>query len=143
MLVPREERLRLLPSLTIEGNLQAHEIARRVLGLGHDDEGSGEDVERAFLFGPDRQAFRRWLKGRLGVWVDYLCMPQAPFGGGEAEEFRRGLRALDGLVSSSTLIALRRNPVRPARLVRVGVLPGQRSLILARDLPGPRAAESG
>lgn len=57
--------------------------------------------------GHDAQSFRSWLLGRIGVWVDYMCMPQAPHSEAERLEFREALAWLDGLVVSSTVVSLR------------------------------------
>jgi hypothetical protein len=116
MLVPREERLRLVPSLEREGTLQAHELARRILGFGPFSDSPvcipGAEarrmiVDRFRLGRDDRHAFRQWLTSLLGVWLDYSCMPQKPLLPEEVSEHQRALRALGSLVKSSTVIALR------------------------------------
>ncbi|MGA3246287.1 MAG: hypothetical protein ABSE41_16840 [Bacteroidota bacterium] len=116
MLVPRLERLHLVPSLAEEGTLQAEEVARRILGFGpFSDEPAclkGQDArrmisERFAFYEKDRPAFRDWLSGKIGVWLDYICMPQRPLSLEEEREFQRSLAALDSLVQSSTLVALR------------------------------------
>jgi hypothetical protein len=45
--------------------------------------------------------------GRIGLWLDYTCMPQKPLSPDDEPEFRRSLGALDELVASSIVIALR------------------------------------
>jgi hypothetical protein len=116
MLVPKGERLRLVPSLEQEGYLQAEEIMRRALGFGPFSDSQacvGGNEARKIL--EDRFAvrmanegtFREWLAGMIGVWVDYTCMPQQPLARGEEAEFRQTLRDLDALVESSTVVALR------------------------------------
>lgn len=116
MLVPRGERLRLVPSLEQEGWLQAEEILRRALGFGpfSDSEAcvGGEEArkileDRFAVRMADQGAFREWLAGMVGVWVDYTCMPQQPLARDEDAEFRQTLRDLDALVASSTVVALR------------------------------------
>jgi hypothetical protein len=116
MLVPRQERLGLVPSLANEGTLQAEEVARRMLGFGPFSDGSvcvgGREArqivrEKFDSYGGNREAFRNWLTRRVGVWLDYTCMPQKPLSTEEQPEFRRSLMALDSLVMSSTVLALR------------------------------------
>lgn len=117
MLVPRRDRLRLVPSLAQEGILQAEEVARRVFGFGpfsDDPASAGGEArrivgERFRIHREDKEAFRRWLLSRIGVWLDYICMPQEPFSAEEDLEFRRSLRALDSLVRSSIVVALRQD----------------------------------
>ncbi len=116
MLVQRQERLNLVPDLAFEGTLQAEEVARRILGFGPFSMGPAcgqrrdarKMIDERFRYHQDsRAAFRDWLMGRIGVWLDYLCMPQKPLAPDEEPEFRRCLGAIDSLVMSSTLIALR------------------------------------
>ena len=116
MLVARDERLRLVPSLAYEGTLQAEEVARRMLGFGPFGATASVDGaearrivrERFRLHSGDRPAFRDWLLGSIGVWLDYTCMPQKPLTPEEEREFREALASLDSLVMSSTVVALRR-----------------------------------
>jgi hypothetical protein len=116
MLVPRDERLALVSSLANEGALQAEEVARRMLGFGPHSDGNvcvgGFEArqivrEKFNSYSSDREAFRNWLTRRVGVWLDYTCMPQKPLSMEEQLEFRRSLMALDSLVISSTVLALR------------------------------------
>lgn len=102
--------------MTREGILQAEELARRILGYGPFASGppcvDGPEakalIQDRFKFhGGDRAGFREWLTRRIGVWVDYTCMLQRPLSPEEHVEFRRALRALDSLVMSSTVVALR------------------------------------
>jgi hypothetical protein len=116
MLAPRDERLRLVASLDREGDLQAAEIARRMFGFGPfagSTAGAAVRITKAAIqaeyarCGKDRARFRDWLASRIGVWIDYVCMPQAPFSGEEVLDFKRALRELDTLVASATVVALR------------------------------------
>ncbi len=117
MLVSQTERIQLVPSLLNEGTMQAEEITRRILGFGpfststNFQQGSDikKDVKKKFeQFKDDRPAFRTWLLNHIGVWLDYLCMPQKPLASTDEErEFRKVLGSLDSLVTSSTLVALR------------------------------------
>jgi hypothetical protein len=116
--VGKEERLRLAPRLDDEGTLQAVEVGRRMLGFGPfaaDLAALGRDGARKVIEAeiekhrsPDG-AFGDWLLGRIGLWLDYSCMPQKPLSSEDVPEFRRSLEALDGLVASSTVIALRQS----------------------------------
>ncbi len=54
-----------------------------------------------------RQGKSSVMAGRVGVWLDYICMPQKPLPTEEQPEFRRSPMALDLLVMSSTVLALR------------------------------------
>ena len=109
----RVERLRLVPSLDREGDLQAQAIVRRMLGWGPGaDKAAAAEAKRqlAAASARDREApgaFQTWLISRIGVWIDYSCMPQRPFSAVEEVEFRQTLGLLDRLVASSTLLALR------------------------------------
>jgi hypothetical protein len=110
LLAAKPERVQLIPSLTAEGALQAQEVARRILGFG--PFGAGPENKTMVLAAFDRlqrnrALFHDWLAERIGVWVDYTCMPQRPLADGDADEFQRTLRALDKLVASSTVVALR------------------------------------
>ena len=110
VLTPIPERLQLIPSLTAEGALQAQEIARRILGFGPFATGPQNKTMVLAAFDRlqrNRALFHDWLAERIGVWVDYTCMPQRPLADDEALEFQRTLRALDKLVASSTVVALR------------------------------------
>ena len=116
MLVDRQKRLQLVPSLAYEGTLQAEEVARRIFGFGPFSDGpaciGGRDAkkivsERFEFYQNDRPAFHNWLLRKIGLWLDYICMPQKPLSPDEEPEFRRSLGALDSLVMSSTLVALR------------------------------------
>jgi len=116
MLVPARERLQLVPSLSLEGTLQAEEVVRRMLGSGPfagasacigGREASQIVKERFRTHGHDKKAFHAWLASKIGVWLDYTCMPQKPFSQEDEPEFRRSLLALDSLVMSSTVLALR------------------------------------
>jgi hypothetical protein len=115
-LVPRPQRIALVPSLTVEGMLQAEEIARRLLGFGpfSDDTASvagstarAQITERFRACGANRLAFRDWLARRIGVWLDYTCMPQRPLAPDDEVEVQHTLEMLDQLVGSSSLVALR------------------------------------
>ena len=115
-MVSKAERLQLVPSLAVEGTLQAEEIARRILGFGPFGSGSwgrvGRDTRTMITAKFDElrgsgELFRAWLAERIGVWLDYTCMPQRPLLPDEIPEFQRSLRALDSLVASSTVFALR------------------------------------
>lgn len=106
MLVPTEERLRLIPSLDAEGALQAVEIARRLLGQGPFTDRPALEIS-AELARRTRPDFRAWLQARIGVWLDYVCMPQRPLSPEDQVLFDRSLRDLDQLVAASTLVALR------------------------------------
>lgn len=125
MLVGRQERLQLVPSLAYEGVLQAEEVARRIFGFGPFSDGpaciGGRNAKsmvskRFELYRNDRTAFHDWLLRNIGLWLDYICMPQKPLSPGEEPEFSQSLEGLDSLVMSSTLIALRHSgddyPVR-------------------------------
>ena len=116
MLVPREKRLRLVPSLGQEGYLQAEEIVRRALGFGPFSDSQaclvGKEARKILedqfaVHMANEGALREWLAGVIGVWVDYTCMPQLPLAQDEEVEFRETLRDLDALVESSTIVALR------------------------------------
>ena len=110
LLTPRPERVQLIPSLTAEGALQAQEIARRILGFGPFAAGPQNKTMVLAAFDRlqrNRALFHDWLAERIGVWVDYTCMPQRPLADDDALEFQRTLRALDKLVASSTVVALR------------------------------------
>lgn len=116
MLVPLQERLQLAPSLAHEGTLQAEEVSRRILGYGPFSDGpacvKGSDAKRIVRDGwkvhrNNRPAFREWLSGRIGLWLDFTCMPQKPLAPEEEPEFRNTLGMLDSLVMSCTLVALR------------------------------------
>ncbi|MBE0623315.1 MAG: hypothetical protein IH606_00760 [Burkholderiales bacterium] len=116
MLVLRQDRLVLVPSLTKEGVLQAEEIARRMLGFGpfSNSAASIDGADRRTIIkdyfdscGSDRERFRAWLSDRIGVWLDYTCMPQVPLSREEEIEFRRTLDTLDLLAASSDLVSLR------------------------------------
>ncbi len=116
VLNPLEERLQLVPSLAYEGTLQAEEISRRMFGFGPFSDGpacvKGGDAKRMVreaweLHRNNRPAFRDWLSGRIGVWLDFTCMPQKPLAPEEEEEFRNTLGMLDSLVISCTLVAFR------------------------------------
>lgn len=116
MLVPARERLQLVPSLSFEGTLQAEEVVRRMLGSGPFAGTSacigGQEAkrivkERFRTDGHDRNAFHAWLASKIAVWLDYTCMPQKPLSQEDEPVFRRSLLALDSLVMSSTVLALR------------------------------------
>ena len=116
VLVPGDERLRLVPSVDREGTLQAVEIVRRALGfgpfsdhpLGVAGKGARKLLEDALaLHEGRRDLFRDWLAGMIGVWVDYTCMPQQPLAEKEDAEFRQTLRDLDKLAQASIVVALR------------------------------------
>lgn len=116
LMVGRTQRLEFLGSLMAEGNLQAEEIARRVVGFGPFADCSAamagseakDAVSAAFrALEGDSAAFRRWLLDRIGVWLDYVCMPQRPLEPFDESEFRQALETLDSLVMSSTVVALR------------------------------------
>jgi hypothetical protein len=116
MLAARPARLRIVSTLEREGDLQAEELARRMLGFGHfaDDtvyrgaEAARKRVEREYArHREDSAAFRSWLISQIGVWIDYVCMPQRPLDAADDATFRRTLRELDGLVASATIVALR------------------------------------
>ncbi len=115
MLGSRDQRLRLIPSLDSEGDLQAAEIVRRMFGLGPfaanvacvGGEKAKATVQAEYARGGDHRGFCDWLASRIGVWIDYICMPQEPFSDEEALCFKRTLRELDSLVASSTIVALR------------------------------------
>jgi len=117
LMVDRAQRLGMMESLTAEGDLQAEEIARRMLGFGPFADGTAAKtgseakamVREAFrTLRGDKIAFGDWLLRRIGVWLDFVCMPQKPLGSGDEDEFRRSLDTLDSLVMSSTVVALRR-----------------------------------
>ncbi|MFT3800631.1 MAG: hypothetical protein QM766_05365 [Burkholderiaceae bacterium] len=116
MMSARIERIDLVPAIDREGDLQAHALLRRM--LGQDPLGGASclpgptlarrELSRAFeRSGGDAGRFDAWLATRIGVWVDYCCMPQRPFAQDDEAEFRQTLRELDTLVASSTLVALR------------------------------------
>ncbi len=116
MLIPKKERLQFVPSLTLEGTLQAEEVARRILGFGPfsdspaciKEKDARKVVSEKFKFYQNNKpAFRDWLSGKIGLWLDYTCMPQKPLSPEDEPEFRRTLGALDSLTMSSTLVALR------------------------------------
>lgn len=116
LLVDRKERLEIIGSLLVEGDLQAEEIARRIVGFGPfadrtvamPSRDAKDVVREAFrTHRGDSAAFRDWLLDRIGVWLDYVCMPQKPLEPGDEAEFRRSLQTLDSLVTSSTVVALR------------------------------------
>ena len=116
MLVSRDDRLRLVPSLDREGDLQAAEIVRRLFGYGPFAVSAacvGAAAAKAAVRAQhvrsagDRGGFCDWLNSRIGVWIDYVCMPQEPFRDQEALCFKRTLRELDSLVASSMVVALR------------------------------------
>lgn len=116
LMMDREDRLQVLPSLTTEGNLQAEEVARRMLGFGPFSDKTAAapaptvrtTVSEAFgACDGDPSAFEDWLLSRIGVWVDYPCMPQKPLEPDDEAEFRRSLESLDSLVTSSTVVAVR------------------------------------
>ena len=116
MMVERHERLELVSSLMPEGVLQAEELARRLLGFGpfSDDVAAASSSDAKAIIraqfnasAGDRETFRRWLATRIGVWLDYTCMPQRPFGPGDEAEFQRTLETLDQLVGTSTLVSFR------------------------------------
>jgi hypothetical protein len=116
MLGSRDERLLLVPSLECEGDLQAAEIVRRLFGFGPfagsaacvGGEKAKATVQAEYVrSGGDRIRFCDWLASRIGVWIDYICMPQEPLSSEEALCFKRTLRELDSLVAASTVVALR------------------------------------
>ncbi|HEY1302485.1 MAG TPA: hypothetical protein VGF24_02990 [Vicinamibacterales bacterium] len=116
MMTTRTHRLELVPALTSEGSLQGYEIARRMLEFGvfgraspslPASEARTSIVDAFRRLGPNPNAFRSWVADRIGLWVDYCCMPQRPLVGSEVHEFRESLRSLDALVASSTVLALR------------------------------------
>jgi len=116
LLVSKEERLKLVPSLAYEGPLQAAEVARRMFGFGpfgDSPAGLGSRKARALVSAAfekrrcDDGSFREWLTTRIGLWLDYTCMPQRPLSPEEEPEFRRSLGALDELVASAIVVALR------------------------------------
>jgi hypothetical protein len=111
----REQRLRLVPELGTEGTLQAEELARRLLGYGPfsgGNSGRSGNESRAAITSKVRtlepEAFDRWLLGQIGLWVDYCCVPQPPRSAAEEVEFDQTLLRLNGLLLSSTVVALRR-----------------------------------
>jgi hypothetical protein len=116
LVAPREERLRHVPDLSSEGALQAVEVAQRIVGLGPIDAGlSGIDgregrrrVRQAVEAARgDPVRFGEWVAARIGIWIDYCCVPQAPRTSAEEEAFRRILSQIDDLVHATTLLALR------------------------------------
>lgn len=113
-MVPARERLQLVPSLSLEGTLQAEEVVRRMLCFGPfadaspciGGHGAKRIVKEQFRV-HSGGAFYAWLASKIGVWLDYTCMPQRPLSAKDEPEFRRSLAALDSLVMSSTVVALR------------------------------------
>jgi len=116
LLAPREERLRLLPSISGEGALQAEEIARRLLGFGPLSgpaaSPAGPEARKIiaarYRSGERGPAFRAWIAQRIGAWLDYVCMPQRPLSREDEPEFVRTLQSLDRLAESAILVAMRR-----------------------------------
>lgn len=114
VMVPARERLQLVPSLSLEGTLQAEEVVRRMLCFGPfadaspciGGHGAKRIVKEQFRV-HSGGAFYAWLASKIGVWLDYTCMPQRPLSAKDEPEFRRSLAALDSLVMSSTVVALR------------------------------------
>lgn len=111
----RAQRLASVPKLDKEGTLQAEELARRILGFGPFSGGNtvrnGRESRteiREKLQALDPESFDRWMLGQIGLWVDYCCVPQPPRTDAEQAIFERTLMRLDGLLSSSTVVALRR-----------------------------------
>jgi hypothetical protein len=109
------QRLRLVPELDREGTIQAEELARRVLGygpfakegtLGNPAEARTRIREKVRELGPD--AFDHWMLERMGIWVDYCCMPQSPRTAADQAMFEKTLMQLDRLLLSSIVVALRR-----------------------------------
>jgi hypothetical protein len=110
--VPQAQRVAQLPSLDIEGSLQALVVALRMLDL--------DPLGQSFVPGPARRAeiaakvaeldsagFAAWLASRIAVWIDYACVPQAPRSEDETRELAETLRRLPELMRASTLLALR------------------------------------
>jgi hypothetical protein len=112
LLVPREGRLRVLSSISREGALQAEEVARRLLGYGPFAGAAGAEARRIVAAqyrsdGEGGPAFGTWLAQRIGVWLDYVCMPQRPLSREDEPEFDRALQSLDRLAQSAILLAMR------------------------------------
>lgn len=111
----RNGRLALVPHLDKEGTLQAEELARRMLGQGPFSGGTparnareSRTMIRERVRALDAESFDRWLLERIGLWVDYCCVPQAPRTDAEQARFEKTLMRLDGLLSSATVVAVRR-----------------------------------
>jgi hypothetical protein len=109
------QRLFLMPVLEREGSLQAEELARRILGFGPFSDNHSvrltnsrrkEIIDNVYALESD--AFDLWMLGKIGVWIDYCCIPQAPRTAAEQAYFDDNLLNLDILLASSTVIALRR-----------------------------------
>jgi hypothetical protein len=116
MFVPRQERLQLVHSLSFEGTLQAEELTRRMFGYGPFSGGAagmkGSDAKQVIydlwkVHQDNRPAFREWLLNKIGLWLDFSCMPQKPLAPEDESVFRSTLSMLDSLVMSCTLVALR------------------------------------
>lgn len=110
----KSERDLFMPDLAIEGSLQALTIALRILDLEPMEAAPmpGQlrraEIDRmAGDLGPRSDAFAAWLATRIGVWIDYCSVPQAPRSDNERRQLQTTLRQLDTLIDSATLVALR------------------------------------
>lgn len=91
-------RLSRIPSLRVQGTLQAAQLVFRTLANGAEYANQSEDVD--------------WVNGDaildvIGFWYDYSCLPQDPKTPLEQVEFSRALQEIDDMISSpqvSTLI---------------------------------------
>jgi hypothetical protein len=111
----RDERLSLVPDLAKEGILQAEELARRIIGYGPFADGhlisEGKSIRQEIaekIKTLDPESFDLWLLSRIGLWVDYCCIPQAPRSAVEQTKFDSTLAQLDYLLEFATVISLRR-----------------------------------
>lgn len=109
----REGRLALVPDVDKEGTLQAEELVRRMLGQGPF---AGEKAAwiksrnriRENVHALDAESFDRWMLGKIGLWVDFSCVPQGHRTASEQAMFEKVLGRLELLLTSSTVVALRR-----------------------------------
>lgn len=92
-----QERIRLVPRLDRHGTTQAAVLLSRV------------KFPRHVLRRRQHESARHFLPDHIGIWYDYMCLPQQPRSPAEEEEFRAGLLALPELLNSKavSLVALR------------------------------------
>jgi hypothetical protein len=93
-----EERLRLLPTLSRYGTLQAVLLVARL---------SSSLLSMEFAIA--NRSAREWLPDHIGVWYDFTCLPQEPRTENEEREFQEALLALPNLLLSDeiSLVAIR------------------------------------
>jgi hypothetical protein len=93
-----DERLRLLPTLSRYGVLQAILLVTRLSS-------SLLSVASAIA----NRSARKWLPDHIGLWYDFTCLPQEPRTANQEREFQEALLALPKLLLSDeiSLVAIR------------------------------------